>query len=211
MLHGTPLKCLLTGGLVWPVWSPSQGSHKPPPPVMSIPVRYSHEQLTALGSAKQRDHTYWKYRNAVTVGQRSKMMQTRGTGVSHWQNVTSLYPYDEPWQSHLTRDLRGPQAWASGSWQMNEPSLLTDFRQALEANICLTREGRHITPGLSLSMKISSSTSWGPKVQFLLVGKEINLALSVTGAKRIKFGERVIIWKMCFIWVLLVTNIWKRG
>lgn len=31
--------------------------------------------------------------------------------------------------------------------------------------------------------------SWGPKVQFLLVGKEINLALSVTGAKRRKFRE----------------------
>lgn len=39
-----------------------------------------------------------------------------------------------------------------------------------------------MTPGLSLSMKISSSISWGPKVQFLLVGKEINLALLVTGA-----------------------------
>lgn len=63
---------------------------------------------------------------------------------------------------------------------------LTDFRQALEANICLTREGRHMTPGLSLSMKISSSMSWGPNVQFLLVGKEISLALSVTGAERIK-------------------------
>lgn len=71
--------------------------------------------------------------------------------------------------------------------------LLTDFRQALEANICLTREGRHITPGLSLSIKISSSMSWGPKVQFLLVGKETNLALSVTGAKRIKLGEKPVI------------------
>ena len=40
-----------------------------------------------------------------------------------------------------------------------ERCLLTDFRQALEANICLTREGRHMTPGLSLSMKISSSMS----------------------------------------------------
>lgn len=73
----------------------------------------------------------------------------------------------------------------------DELPLLTDFRQAREANICLTREGRHITPGLSLSMKISSSMSWGPKVQFLLVGKEINLALSVMGAKRIKFGEKI--------------------
>lgn len=41
-----------------------------------------------------------------------------------------------------------------------------------------------MTPGLSLSMKSSSSMSWGPKVQFLLVGKEISLALSVTGAER---------------------------
>lgn len=46
----------------------------------------------------------------------------------------------------------------------------TDFRQAREANICLTREGRHMTPGLSLNMKISSSISAGPNVQFLLVG-----------------------------------------
>lgn len=46
-----------------------------------------------------------------------------------------------------------------------------------------------MTPGLSLSIKISSSISWGPKVQFLLVGKEINLALSVTGAKRKKKNE----------------------
>nr|XP_024653829.1 LOW QUALITY PROTEIN: mismatch repair endonuclease PMS2 [Macaca nemestrina] len=34
---------------------------------------------------------------------------------------------------------------------------------ALEANICLTRDGRHMTPGLSLSKKVSSSMSWGPK------------------------------------------------
>lgn len=74
----------------------------------------------------------------------------------------------------------GPQALGV------ELVLLTDFRQALEANICLTLEGRHMTPGLSLSIKISSSISWGPKVQFLLVGKDINLALSVTGAKRKK-------------------------
>lgn len=73
--------------------------------------------------------------------------------------------------------------------------LLTDFRQALEANICLTREGRHITPGLSLSIKISSSMSWGPKVQFLLVGKETNLALSVTGAKRINWEKNPLFEK----------------
>jgi len=75
----------------------------------------------------------------------------------------------------------------------NTEKLSPDFRQALEANICLTREGRHITPGLSLSIKISSSMSWGPKVQFLLVGKEINLALSVTGAKRVRLGEDSVI------------------
>lgn len=57
---------------------------------------------------------------------------------------------------------------------------LTDLRQALEANICLTLEGRHMTPGLSVSMKISSSMSAGPKVQFLLVGKETSLTLSIT-------------------------------
>lgn len=80
--------------------------------------------------------------------------------------------------------------------QAEQLPLLTDFRQALEANICLTREGRHITPGLSLSIKISSSMSWGPKVQLLLVGKEINLALSVTGAKRINL-EKILLFEKC--------------
>lgn len=59
---------------------------------------------------------------------------------------------------------------------------LTDLRQALEANICLTREGRHITPGLSLSMKISSSMSLGPNVQFLLVGRDTSFTLCITCA-----------------------------
>lgn len=77
--------------------------------------------------------------------------------------------------------------------------LLTDFRQAREANICLTLEGRHMTPGLSLSIKISSSMSWGPKVQFLLVGKEINLALSVTGAKRKKNEENLLLEKSILV------------
>lgn len=59
---------------------------------------------------------------------------------------------------------------------------LTDFRHAREANICLTREGLHMTPGLSLSMKISSSMSAGPNVQFLLVGRDTSLTLSMTWA-----------------------------
>lgn len=41
-----------------------------------------------------------------------------------------------------------------------------------------------MTPGQSLNMKISSSMSCGPKVQFLLVGKDINFTLWVTGAER---------------------------
>lgn len=41
-----------------------------------------------------------------------------------------------------------------------------------------------MTPGQSLNMKINSSMSCGPKVQFLLVGKDINLTLRVTGAER---------------------------
>lgn len=61
---------------------------------------------------------------------------------------------------------------------------LTDLRQALDANICLTREGRHMIPGLSLSMKMSSSMSLGPKVQFLLVGKDTNFTLSITWADK---------------------------
>lgn len=61
----------------------------------------------------------------------------------------------------------------------------TDLRHALEANICLTREGLHMTPGQSLSIKMSSSMSPGPKVQFLLVGKDISFTLSMTGAKKI--------------------------
>lgn len=56
-------------------------------------------------------------------------------------------------------------------------TVLTDFLQAREANICLTLEGLHMTPGQSLNMKISSSMSCGPKVQFLLVGNDINLTL----------------------------------
>lgn len=48
-------------------------------------------------------------------------------------------------------------------------------------------------------MKISSSMSWGPKVQFLLVGKEINLALSVMGAKRIKFEEKISLVEKCVL------------
>ena len=59
---------------------------------------------------------------------------------------------------------------------------LTDFRQAREANICLTRDGRHMTPGLSLSMKISSSMSAGPNVQFLLVGRDTSFTRSITWA-----------------------------
>lgn len=60
-----------------------------------------------------------------------------------------------------------------------------------------------MTPGLSLSIKISSSISWGPKVQFLLVGKEINLALSVTGAKRKKNRGKSIIGEKHFSsWLL---------
>lgn len=39
-----------------------------------------------------------------------------------------------------------------------------------------------MTPELSLSMKISSSMSLGPKVQFLLVGTDISFTLSMTGA-----------------------------
>lgn len=76
------------------------------------------------------------------------------------------------------------------SWSKIQPGLcanlqtckLTDFRQALEANICRTRDGRHMTPGLSLSMKMSSSMSAGPNVQFLLVGRDTSFTLSITWA-----------------------------
>lgn len=44
-----------------------------------------------------------------------------------------------------------------------------------------------MTPGLSLSMKMSSSMSPGPKVQFLLVGTETSFTLSMTGA--IKYND----------------------
>lgn len=69
-------------------------------------------------------------------------------------------------------------------WNQALNAVLTDFLQAREANICLTLEGLHMTPGQSLNMKISSSMSCGPKVQFLLVGNDINLTLWVTGAER---------------------------
>lgn len=68
-------------------------------------------------------------------------------------------------------------------WKQASSAILTDFLQAREANICLTLEGLHMTPGQSLNMKISSSMSCGPKVQFLLVGNDINLTLWVTGAE----------------------------
>lgn len=69
-------------------------------------------------------------------------------------------------------------------WNQSSHEVLTDFLQAREANICLTREGLHMTPGQSLSMKISSSMSCAPKVQFLLVGNDINLTFWVAGAER---------------------------
>lgn len=69
-------------------------------------------------------------------------------------------------------------------WTQTSSAVLTDFLQAWEANICLTLEGLHITPGQSLNMKISSSMSCGPKVQFLLVGNDTNLTLWVRGAGR---------------------------
>ena len=59
---------------------------------------------------------------------------------------------------------------------------LTDFLQAREANMCLTRDGLHMTPGLSLSMKMSSSMSPGPNVQFLLVGRDTSFTRSITWA-----------------------------
>lgn len=69
-------------------------------------------------------------------------------------------------------------------WNQSPHEVLTDFLHAREANICLTREGLHMAPGHSLSVKISSSMSCAPKVQFLLVGNDINLTFWVAGAER---------------------------
>ena len=59
---------------------------------------------------------------------------------------------------------------------------MMDFLQALEANICLMRLGRHMVPGASDSMNIISSTSSLLKVQFLLTGRDVSLTRSVGGA-----------------------------
>ena len=137
------------------------------------------------------------------MGRRSDLRQTCRAYVLQWLRTMGLYVHspERPSPTFNKADKSGAELRTSKAHELEQTrqapadklSLLTDFRQALEANICLTREGRHMTPGLSLSMKISSSMSWGPKVQLLLVGKEINLALSVTGAKRRKFGEKAVI------------------
>ena len=192
-----PAKCTLTAG---PLDNLPQGQElaapTPSPPGSLTPLRSTDEQrghtagctgsLEVLGGRCLGD--------AVTVGQGGRaglrLRWLRTTGPSrhmaqgdHRPHFTGLSGA-EPRTPNLKQTPGGPAG---------KRSLLTDLRQALEANICRTREGRHMTPGLSLSMKSSSSMSWGPKVQFLLVGKEINLALSVTGAERRQFGEKAII------------------
>ena len=194
---GVPAKCMLTAE---PPDNLPQGQElaapTPSPPGSLIPLRSTDEQrgqmadctgsLEVLGGCCLGD--------AVTVGQGGRaglrLRWRRTTGPSRHTSQGDHRPHfmglsgAEPRTPELEQTLGGP---------VGERSLLTDLRQALEANICRTREGRHMTPGLSLSMKSSSSMSWGPKVQFLLVGKEINLALSVTGAERRQFGEKAII------------------
>ncbi|KNC28848.1 hypothetical protein FF38_08460 [Lucilia cuprina] len=68
--------------------------------------------------------------------------------------------------------------------------IITDFRQALEANIARIREGRHIVPsGASCSIKINSSISSLPNSQFLLKGLPSKRTLLVGAAK-----ENVDLW-----------------
>ena len=66
--------------------------------------------------------------------------------------------------------------------------IITDFRQALEANMALMREGRHIVPsGASCSIKINSSISSLPNSQFLLKGLPSKRTFFVGGAIGNKF------------------------
>ena len=51
---------------------------------------------------------------------------------------------------------------------VNAVPTIIDIRQALLANILRTFDGLKLTPGLSLSINISSSISGLPKLQFLL-------------------------------------------
>jgi len=94
----------------------------------------------------------------------------------------SITDYDLPLQVFIWVHTGG--LYGKYFWQEEKLATLTDLRQALDANICLTREGRHMIPGLSLSMKMSSSMSLGPKVQFLLVGRDTSFTLSITWADK---------------------------
>ena len=63
--------------------------------------------------------------------------------------------------------------WA---WVSAVPTMM-DVRHARLANIFLSLEGLHITPGESLSIKINSSVFSTPNAQFLLMGRETSLTL----------------------------------
>lgn len=56
-----------------------------------------------------------------------------------------------------------------------------------------------MTPGLSLSMKMSSSMSPGPKVQVLLVGTDISFTLSMTGATKYEITLKINLYVQRYI------------
>lgn len=61
--------------------------------------------------------------------------------------------------------------------------IITDLRQAREANMARTLEGLHMVPsGASCNIKISSSMSSFPNSQRLLCGFPNNLIFLVAGA-----------------------------
>lgn len=187
-----PAKRPLTAGLPDNLpWGQELAAPTPFPPGSLIPIRPTDEQQGQTADCEGTLEPPGGHRlgDAVTVGQSGRA----GLRVTLAEDSGTL----EVLGPHLTR-LRGAEPRTLELEQApgdpaGERSRLTDLRQALEANICRTREGRHMTPGLSLSMKSSSSMSWGPKVQFLLVGKEISLALSVTGAERRQCRGKAII------------------
>ena len=65
--------------------------------------------------------------------------------------------------------------WA---WLSAVPTMM-DMRHVRLANIFLTLQDLHITPGESLTMKINSSMSSTPNVQFLLMGSETSLTFFI--------------------------------
>ena len=85
-------------------------------------------------------------------------------------------------------------------WLSEAPTLMV-MRHAQLANIFLTLEGLHITPGESLNMKISSSMSLTPNVQFLLMERETSLTFFIASALWSISKSNQFFWNICTLFV----------